>query len=137
MVPVLILAEAPLALKFLIVLVKVFLIVTVIATSLILMLVLAGIVTTKLGTILCGYFLVTNNEELKTDIPIYLRLVQAFRYDGVTAIVALSEARLLYPDFIFDKFIGDSAHDNILLIIFLMSGKLKLLSHLIKRIKIT
>lgn len=59
-----------------------------------------------------GYFLVTYNEELKSDIPIYLRLVEAPRYDGVTAIIALSEARALYPDFVFDKFIGDCAHDN-------------------------
>ena len=60
----------------------------------------------------CGYFLSVYNPELKKDLPIYLRLVQAQRYDGVTAIVALSEARKLYPLFNFEKFIGDGAHDN-------------------------
>ena len=60
----------------------------------------------------CGYFLAVYNPNLKKDLPIYLRLVQAQRYDGVTAIVALSEVRKLYPMFNFDKFLGDGAHDN-------------------------
>jgi len=60
----------------------------------------------------CGYFLVVYNPNLKLDLPIYLRLVQAQRHDGVTAIVALSEVRKLYPDFNFSKFLGDGAHDN-------------------------
>lgn len=60
----------------------------------------------------CGYFLTVYNPELKKDLPIYLRLVQAQRYDGVTAIVALSEVRKLYPLFNFEKFLGDGAHDN-------------------------
>jgi len=60
----------------------------------------------------CGYFLSVYNPTFKKDLPIYLRLVQAQRYDGVTAIVALSEARILYPTFNFDKFLGDGAHDN-------------------------
>ena len=60
----------------------------------------------------CGYFLSVYNPEFKKDLPIYLRLVQAQRYDGVTAIVALSEVRKLYPLFKFDKFLGDGAHDN-------------------------
>ncbi len=60
----------------------------------------------------CGYFLVVYNPNLKLDLPIYLRLVQAQRNDGVAAIVALSEVRKLYPHFSFDKFLGDGAHDN-------------------------
>lgn len=59
-----------------------------------------------------GYILSVYNKELKCDLPLYLRMVQAQRFDGVTAIVALAEARKLYPDFKFDSFIGDSAHDN-------------------------
>jgi len=39
-------------------------------------------------------------------------MVQAQRYDGVTAIVALAEARKLYPGFTFERFFGDGAHDN-------------------------
>jgi hypothetical protein len=60
----------------------------------------------------CGYFLSVYNQNQKRDLPIYLRMVQAQRYDGVSAIVALAEARKLYPQFTFDKFIGDCAHDN-------------------------
>jgi len=45
----------------------------------------------------CGYFLSVYNQEQKCDLPIYLRMVQAQRYDGVSAIVALAEARKLYP----------------------------------------
>lgn len=58
------------------------------------------------------YILSVYNNALKFDIPIYLRLVQAPRYDGVTAIVALAEAKKLYPNFHFDSFCGDGAHDN-------------------------
>ena len=60
----------------------------------------------------CGYFLTVYNPELKKDLPIYLRLVQAQRHDGVSLIVTLSEARKLYPMFNFEKFLGDGAHDN-------------------------
>jgi hypothetical protein len=59
-----------------------------------------------------GYILSVYNETLKCDIPIYLRMVQAQRYDGVSAIVALSEVKKLYPDYCFISFCGDSAHDN-------------------------
>lgn len=52
------------------------------------------------------------NPLLKSDIPLYLRLVEAQRHDGVNAIIALAEARKLYPHFKFDRFIGDGAHDN-------------------------
>jgi len=39
-------------------------------------------------------------------------MVQAQRYDGVSAIVALAEAIKLYSSFNFDSFLGDGAHDN-------------------------
>ena len=58
------------------------------------------------------YILSVYNKDLKCDLPIYLRMVQAQRHDGVSAVVALSEARKLYPDFTFESFIGDGAHDN-------------------------
>lgn len=60
----------------------------------------------------CGYFLSVYHPILKSDLPIYLRLVEAQRNDGVTAIVALAEARKLYPQLTFNRFIGDGAHDN-------------------------
>jgi len=56
----------------------------------------------------CGYFLFVYNKDLNIDIPIFHRMVQAQRYDGVTAIVALAEARKLYPDFVFASCFGSS-----------------------------
>lgn len=53
-----------------------------------------------------------NQYLIQNILPVYLRFVQAHRYDGVTAIVALSEAHKLYPEFSFDIFLGDGAHDN-------------------------
>jgi hypothetical protein len=58
------------------------------------------------------YILSIHNDDLKCDLPLYLRLVQAPRFDGVTAIVALAEARKLYSNYTFDSFLGDGAHDN-------------------------
>lgn len=58
------------------------------------------------------YILSVHNQEIKCDLPLYLRMVQAQRFDGVSAIVALSEVRKLYPEFKFNSFIGDGAHDN-------------------------
>jgi len=58
------------------------------------------------------YNLSVNNKELKCDLPLYLRLVQAQRFDGISAIVALAEARKLYTKFNFTSFLGDGAHDN-------------------------
>ena len=59
-----------------------------------------------------GYFLSVYNSDLKTDLPVYLRLLDASRFDGVSAIVALAEFRKLYSEFTVDLFLGDSAHDN-------------------------
>lgn len=59
-----------------------------------------------------AYILSVYNPDLKSDIPLYLRMVQAPRYDGVSAIVTLAEAKKLYPKFTFTSFCGDGAHDN-------------------------
>lgn len=59
-----------------------------------------------------GYILSVYNKDLKSDIPIYLRLVQAQRHDSVSAVVSLVEVKRLYPSFTFISFCGDSAHDN-------------------------
>jgi len=57
------------------------------------------------------YVLSVYNPQLKCDLPIYLRLVQASRHDSITGIVALAEFRKLHPDWHIDSFCGDSAHD--------------------------
>jgi len=59
-----------------------------------------------------GYFISTYNKTLKTDIPLYLRFVEASRHDSVSAIVALAEFRELYPNLNIRTFISDSASDN-------------------------
>ena len=66
-----------------------------------------------------GYFISTHcemslliNNELKTDFPLYLRLVDARRHDSVSAVVSLAQTRELYPNLTFETFISDSASDN-------------------------
>ena len=59
-----------------------------------------------------GYFISTYNRDLKLDLPLYLRLVQASRHDSVSAVFALAEFRELYPNLHIDTFISDSASDN-------------------------
>jgi hypothetical protein len=59
-----------------------------------------------------GYFISTYNKTLKTDLPLYLRFVEASRHDSVSAIVSLAEFRELYPHLRVDTFISDSASDN-------------------------
>ena len=59
-----------------------------------------------------GYFISTCNKDLKVDLPIYLRFVQASRHDSVSAIFALAEFRELCPNLHMDTFISDSASDN-------------------------
>jgi hypothetical protein len=59
-----------------------------------------------------GYFISTYNSTLKLDLPLYLRLVDAKRHDSISAVVALSEFRNLYPNLTVDTFISDSASDN-------------------------
>ena len=59
-----------------------------------------------------GYFISTYNRSSKTDLPLYLRLVDANRHDSVSAVVALAEFRDLYPNLTVDTFISDCASDN-------------------------
>jgi hypothetical protein len=59
-----------------------------------------------------GYFISTYNKTLKTDLPVYLRFVEASRHDSVSAIVALAEFRQLHPNLHINSFISDSASDN-------------------------
>ena len=60
-----------------------------------------------------AYLLSVHNPDLKLDLPIYLKFVEAQRFDGVTLPTALAHARYLYKDFLgFDSLLADSAHDN-------------------------
>ena len=59
-----------------------------------------------------GYFISTYNKTIKTDLPLYLRLVEASRHDSVSAIFALAEFRFLSPNITINSFISDSASDN-------------------------
>lgn len=60
-----------------------------------------------------AYFLSVHNADLKLDLPIYIKFVEASRNDGVTLITALAHVRYLYRDFLsFDSLLADAAHDN-------------------------
>jgi len=59
-----------------------------------------------------GYFLSTYCRELKTDLPVHLKLVQANRHDSIPTFFALAEFRELNPNLHIDTFISDSASDN-------------------------
>jgi hypothetical protein len=59
-----------------------------------------------------GYFISTHNKTLKTDLPLYLRFVEASRHDSVSAIVSLVEFMELNPSLGINTFISDSASDN-------------------------
>lgn len=59
-----------------------------------------------------GYFLSTYNNDLKVDLPLYLRIVDARRNDSVSAVVALQEFRELYPNLKVNAFLSDAASDN-------------------------
>ena len=59
-----------------------------------------------------GYFLSTYCRELKTDLPVHLKLVQANRHDSIPTFFALAEFRQLNPTLHIDTFISDSASDN-------------------------
>jgi hypothetical protein len=59
-----------------------------------------------------GYFISTYNKDLKIDLPLHLRFVEASRHDSVSAIVSLVEFRELYPCLKVSSFISDSASDN-------------------------
>jgi hypothetical protein len=59
-----------------------------------------------------GYFISCYNRDLKLDLPLYLRLVDAKRHDSISAVIALAEFRDLYPNLKVETFISDSASDN-------------------------
>lgn len=59
-----------------------------------------------------GYFLSTYNNDLKLDLPLYFRIVDARRNDSVSAVVALQEFRELYPYLKVDSFLSDAISDN-------------------------
>ena len=59
-----------------------------------------------------GYFISTYNRTEKLDLPLYLRILDARRHDSVSAVVAISEFRDLYPNLTVDTFISDCASDN-------------------------
>jgi len=59
-----------------------------------------------------GYFISTYSNKFKTDLPLYLRIVDAKRHDSVSAVVSLAQARELYPNLTFETFLSDSASDN-------------------------
>jgi hypothetical protein len=60
-----------------------------------------------------AYLLSVHNSDLKLDLPIYMRFVNASRFDGVSLIVSLAHARYLFHDVLmFDSLLLDAAHDN-------------------------
>jgi len=59
-----------------------------------------------------GYFLSTYNPDLKCDLPLYLRLLEAKRHDSISAVITLAEFRDLYPNLTIENFMSDSASDN-------------------------
>jgi hypothetical protein len=59
-----------------------------------------------------GYFISTYNKDLRLDLPLYLRIVDAKRHDSVSAVVALAEFRDMCPWLPVGTFISDSASDN-------------------------
>jgi hypothetical protein len=59
-----------------------------------------------------GYFLSSYDKQTNTDLPIYIRLVDAKRHDSVSAVVAIAEFRDMHPDIVINDFLSDSASDN-------------------------
>jgi hypothetical protein len=60
-----------------------------------------------------AYLLSVHNKDLKLDLPIYLKFVEASRNDSVTLIAALAHARFLFQGFfLFNSLLADAAHDN-------------------------
>lgn len=58
------------------------------------------------------YMLSYHNESDKTDLPLYLRFLDAKRHDSVSGIIALSEFRKINPEIRISNLCLDSAHDN-------------------------
>lgn len=60
-----------------------------------------------------AYLLSVHNKDLKLDLPIYLKFVEAQRSDSVTLIPTLAHARYLYENILtFDSLTADAIHDN-------------------------
>lgn len=60
-----------------------------------------------------AYLLSVYNKDIKLDLPIYMKFVEASRNDSATIITALAHSRFLYKDiFTFDSLLADAAHDN-------------------------
>ena len=58
------------------------------------------------------YNLSVHNKDLAVDLPVMVRFTSARRHDSVNALVALSELRLLAPEFPIQSLCLDAAHDN-------------------------
>ncbi|HHV80500.1 TPA: transposase [bacterium] len=56
------------------------------------------------------YAISTNNGRY--DLPLHFILPQGNRHDSVSAVIALSQLKTIYPQHPFSYFIADSAHDN-------------------------
>lgn len=60
-----------------------------------------------------AYLLSVHNKNLKLDLPIYIKFVDASRNDSVTIIPALAHGRFLYKDILsFRSLLADAIHDN-------------------------
>lgn len=58
------------------------------------------------------YFLSTSATAYHKDLPLYLRLVDAKRHDGLTSLLALDDFIKLHPNWKIRSFSADSAMDN-------------------------
>lgn len=58
------------------------------------------------------YLLSCYCKQYHTDLPLYFRILNANRHDGVSGVVALAEYRELCPDLPIKNIVLDSAHDN-------------------------
>jgi len=58
------------------------------------------------------YLLTHHNEDLKIDLPLHIRILDARRHDSVSALVSLAEFKDICPDLKIKNLCLDSAHDN-------------------------
>lgn len=49
---------------------------------------------------------------ISNDLPLYHRVVQTQKFEGISSIITLVETRKLYSDLRFDSFHGDGVHGN-------------------------
>lgn len=71
------------------------------------------------------YIISTYNRDLKCELPLNLRMLQASRHDGVSVVFALNETILLYDEYLFNSFHGDGAHDNYAMYHYLEESNIK------------